>query len=121
MHVRADRCDLDARASDIRSPRCEQGTGERRLFSAATECRNYTREQVSRALPDIVAKFIEEARRGSVQHAKLLVTMGGLDTPEVEGGVVREKPESLAEMLTRSLEQECSAEEFAELRATVSR
>ena len=121
VHARAGQCALDARAADTLSSEWKQRTAEPQVLSATTECKNYTREQVARALPDIVAKFIEEARQESVQHAKLLVTMGGLDTPDVEGDVGRVKPESLAEMLTRSLERECSAEEFAKLRATVSR
>jgi hypothetical protein len=42
---------------------------------------------VAEALPEIVDRFVEEAKKGSIAHAKMLTTLGGLDkgdTPEVK-------------------------------------
>lgn len=50
-------------------------------------CRTFTRARVAEALPEIVERFVEEAKKGSIAHAKMLTTLGGLDkgeTPEVK-------------------------------------
>ena len=50
-------------------------------------CRTFTRAKVAEALPEIVHTFVEEAKKGSIAHAKMLTTLGGLDkaeTPEVK-------------------------------------
>jgi hypothetical protein len=50
-------------------------------------CRTFTRAKVAEALPEIVDRFVEEAKKGSIAHAKMLTTLGGLDkneTPEVK-------------------------------------
>jgi len=50
-------------------------------------CRSFTRAKVAEALPEIVERFVEEAKKGSIAHAKMLTTLGGLDkaeTPEVK-------------------------------------
>jgi hypothetical protein len=50
-------------------------------------CRTFTRARVAEALPEIVDRFVEEAKKGSIAHAKMLTTLGGLDkneTPEVK-------------------------------------
>ncbi len=46
-------------------------------------CRTFTRARVAEALPDIVGKFVEEAKKGSIAHAKLLASLGGLDKGEI--------------------------------------
>jgi hypothetical protein len=38
---------------------------------------------VAEALPDIVGKFVEEAKKGSIAHAKMLANLGGLDKGEI--------------------------------------
>jgi hypothetical protein len=43
------------------------------------QCRTFTREKVAEALPEIVKTFVEEAKKGSIAHAKMLTTLGGLD------------------------------------------
>ena len=51
------------------------------------QCRTFTRSKVAEALPEIVQTFVEEAKKGSIAHAKMLTTLGGLDkseTPEVK-------------------------------------
>ena len=53
----------------------------------AKHCRTFTRAKVAGALPEIVDRFVEEAKKGSIAHAKMLTTLGGLDkgdTPEVK-------------------------------------
>ena len=50
-------------------------------------CRTFTRAKVAEALPEIVDRFVEEAKKGSIAHAKMLTTLGGLDkteSPEVK-------------------------------------
>jgi hypothetical protein len=49
-------------------------------------CRTFTRAKVAEALPEIVDRFVEEAKKGSIAHAKMLTALGGLDksdAPEV--------------------------------------
>jgi hypothetical protein len=45
-------------------------------------CRTFTRARVAEALPEIVERFVEEAKNGSIAHAKMLTTLGGLDKRE---------------------------------------
>ena len=46
-------------------------------------CRTYARKRVAEALPAIVEKFAEEAKKGSVAHMKMLANLGGLDKGEL--------------------------------------
>jgi hypothetical protein len=46
------------------------------------QCRTFTRARVAEALPEIVKAFVEEAKNGSIAHAKMLATLGGLDKGE---------------------------------------
>jgi hypothetical protein len=51
------------------------------------QCRTFTRAKVAEALPEIVECFVEEAKKGSIAHAKMLTSLGGLDqsaTPAVK-------------------------------------
>src|ERR1700677_2169415 len=45
-------------------------------------CRTFTRARVAEALPEIVERFVEEAKKGSIAHAKMLTNLGGLDKGE---------------------------------------
>jgi hypothetical protein len=45
-------------------------------------CRTFTRAKVAEALPEIVKRFVEEAIKGSIAHAKMLATLSGLDKGE---------------------------------------
>jgi hypothetical protein len=38
---------------------------------------------VAEALPEIVERFVEEAKKGSIAHAKMLANLGGLDKGEM--------------------------------------
>ena len=42
-------------------------------------CRTFTRAKVAEALPEIVDRFVEEAKKGSIAHTKMLANLGGLD------------------------------------------
>jgi hypothetical protein len=46
-------------------------------------CRTFTRARVAEALPEIVERFVEEAKKGSIAHAKMLANLGGLDKGEM--------------------------------------
>src|SRR5580693_902388 len=46
-------------------------------------CRTFTRAKVAEALPEIVDRFVEEAKKGSIAHAKMLTNLGGLDKGEM--------------------------------------
>ena len=39
-------------------------------------CRTFTRAKVAEALPEIVETFVEEAKKGSIAHAKMLTDSG---------------------------------------------
>ncbi len=49
-------------------------------------CRTFTRAKVAEALPEIVDRFVEEAKKGSIAHAKMLTSLGGLDSPHSSKG-----------------------------------
>ena len=42
-------------------------------------CRTFTRNRLAEALPEITERFVEEAKKGSIQHAKVLMRLGGLE------------------------------------------
>jgi hypothetical protein len=42
-------------------------------------CRTFTRHRLAEALPEIAERFVEEAKKGSIQHAKVLMRLGGLE------------------------------------------
>lgn len=53
-------------------------------------CRSFTRARVAEALPEIVERFVEEAKKGSIAHAKLLTNLGGLDKGDMPTAKKRE-------------------------------
>lgn len=42
-------------------------------------CRTVARTRVTQAMPEIVDRFVEEAKKGSIAHVKALTAMGGMD------------------------------------------
>jgi hypothetical protein len=68
-------------------------------------CRTYTRKRVAEALPEIVERFIAEAKRGSVPHAKALANLGGLDKGDVVPKVKKRRGKSLAGILLDELKK----------------
>ena len=62
-------------------------------------CRTYARKRVAEALPAIVEKFAEEAKKGSIQHMKILTKLGGLDQGEMPAPRKRRPKSIMAKLL----------------------
>jgi hypothetical protein len=69
-------------------------------------CRTFTRARVAEALPKIVEKFVEEAKNGSIAHAKMLATLGGLDKAEPTPAVRKRRGKSAVGKLIEKMMQE---------------
>ena len=70
------------------------------------ECRTFTRKRVAEALPEIVKTFVEEAKKGSIAHAKLLTTLGGLDRHDKEEDEDRPRGKSPVRLLIEKMARE---------------
>lgn len=59
----------------------KDGITKKRMAAAprAKSCRTFTRRRLAEILPEIVERFSREAKKGSIQHAKVLMKLGGLD------------------------------------------
>jgi hypothetical protein len=68
-------------------------------------CRTFTRAKVAEALPQIVERFVEEAKNGSIAHAKMLTTLGGLDKGEAPA-VKRRRGKSAVTLLMEKMARE---------------
>lgn len=59
------------------------GKGERRRRAGKPPrpdlCRRYARKELAAKLPQILECFLEQAEKGSIPHAKALMSMAGLD------------------------------------------
>jgi hypothetical protein len=64
-------------------------------------CRSFTRARVAEALPEIVERFVEEAKKGSIAHAKLLTNLGGLDKGDMPTAKKREGKSSVRLLMDR--------------------
>ena len=69
-------------------------------------CRTVTRARVAEALPEIVNRFTEEAKKGSIAHVKVLMKIGGLDTGDVIPKRTKRKGPSLVGLLKQSLAED---------------
>jgi hypothetical protein len=69
-------------------------------------CRTFTRARVAEALPEIVDRFTEEAKKGSIAHVKVLMKIGGLDTGEVVPKGTKRKGPSLIGLVKQSLAED---------------
>jgi len=69
-------------------------------------CRNFIRRQTANAMPDIVNKFVDKAKEGSVPHFTSLAKVGGFDqrsgAPEM---TMKRKTRSLARQLLDEAER----------------
>ena len=72
-------------------------------------CRRYARKELARGLPGILQRFIDEAQKGSIPHAKALMSLAGLDKEEAVAVAHRKKPKGLSEMLLRELRRRPAA------------
>ena len=75
-----------------------------------TFCRTVARTGVTAAMPEIVGRFVDEAKKGSIAHIKALTAMGGMDAAlsREEAAVTREgRPrQSLAGYLLKELKRQ---------------
>jgi len=74
------------------------------------QCRSYARKRLAEALPEIVERFIREAKAGSISHAKALAGMCEFDKAEAGGDTARAsrrrgRRNSLTEMLMQELKR----------------
>jgi hypothetical protein len=69
-------------------------------------CRTFTRARMAEALPEIVERFVEEAKKGSIAHAKMLANLGGLDKGEVPETTKRRRGKSAVEKLLEKMTRE---------------
>lgn len=93
----------------------KERAGERASTRAPrpTQCRDFARRRVAEALPEIVDRFVKEAKLGSIAHAKALVGLSGLDRAEVapkDSSGSGRRHQSLAARLLRDLKRGCEAE-----------
>ena len=70
------------------------------------QCRTFTRAKVAEALPAIVDRFVEEAKKGSIAHAKMLTTLGGLDKSEMPATVQKRRGKSAVGKLLEKMMKE---------------
>jgi hypothetical protein len=55
------------------------------------QCRTFTRKRVAESLPEILDTFVEEAKKGSIAHAKLLTVLSGFDKADKNESTVVKK------------------------------
>jgi hypothetical protein len=77
-------------------------------------CRTFTRARVAEALPDIVDRFTEEAKKGSIAHAKVLMKIGGLDTGDVVPKSTRRRGKGLVGLLLENLRDDDGVKQAAD-------
>jgi hypothetical protein len=64
-------------------------------------CRTFTRARMAEALPEIVETFVEEAKKGSIAHAKMLTNLGGLDRGEMPAPKKRRGKNTVRSLMER--------------------
>jgi hypothetical protein len=64
-------------------------------------CRTFTRARVAEALPEILERFVEEAKKGSIAHAKMLANLGGLDKGEMPEATKRRGKSAVRKLLDK--------------------
>jgi hypothetical protein len=69
------------------------------------QCRMFTRAKVAEALPEIVDRFVEEAKNGSIAHAKMLTTLGGLDKGETAAVKKRRGKSAVGKLLEKIMQE----------------
>jgi hypothetical protein len=84
------------------------GQGENKGVGGAPRpkhCRTFTRAKVAEALPEIVDRFVEEAKKGSIAHAKMLTTLGGLDKVETPVEKKRRGKSAVAKLIEKMMQE----------------
>jgi hypothetical protein len=79
-----------------------EGGATKRVRVAAPRpkfCKTFARKRLAEALPEIAEKFVEEAKKGSIQHAKVLMKLGGLEGRDMPKPAKRRGKSSAARWL----------------------
>jgi hypothetical protein len=83
--------------------------GERKALSGSPrpkQCRTFTRAKVAEALPEIVHRFVEEAKKGSIAHAKMLTALGGLDKAEMTAVKKRRGKSAVGRLIEKMMQEQ---------------
>lgn len=70
-----------------------------------TQCRTFAQKRMAEALPEIVDRFVREAKQGSIAHAKALVGLSGIDKAEAASSETRRRRTGLTALLLRELKR----------------
>lgn len=70
-------------------------------------CKGFAQRRMAEALPEIVDRFLREAKLGSIAHAKALASLSGLDRMEVpvRGTRGKRRGPTLTEVLMQDLQR----------------
>ena len=68
-------------------------------------CRTFTRAKVAEALPEIVERFVEEAKKGSIAHTKMLTALGGLDKGEAPAVKKRRGKSAVGKLIEKIMQE----------------
>ena len=68
-------------------------------------CRTFTRAKVAEALPEIVERFVEEAKKGSIAHTKMLTALGGLDKGEAPAAKKRRGKSAVGKLIEKIMQE----------------
>ena len=68
-------------------------------------CKTFTRAKVAEALPEIVKTFVEEAKKGSIAHTKMLATLSGLDKGEAPAVKKRRGKSVVGKLLDKMMQE----------------
>ena len=79
-------------------------------------CRQYARRKAAERWPEIIDKMVEMAAKGSYNHFKGLILVGGFDEPAVKGARKKRRGQTLVEYLKAEMARRkaLEAEEAAE-------
>jgi hypothetical protein len=71
----------------------------------AKHCRTFTRAKMAEALPEIVERFVEEAKKGSIAHTKMLTALGGLDKSEAPAVKKRQGKSAVGKLIEKIMQE----------------
>lgn len=84
-------------------PREGRTRGAKALKTKPEDCQDFAKEELAAAWPAIVKGFVQQAKQGSLNHAKFIVDFSGLK--EERKNVTQPTRLSLSERLMQSLER----------------
>lgn len=77
----------------------KEAAGRRVGAPRPRHCRTFARARFAEALPEIADTLLEQARKGSVAHLKLLVQLSGLDRGDLVPKAAKRRGKSLEAIL----------------------